>query len=46
MSERGRAAVLARHTFADRAAVLVAAAGPLWDARPRVIDPGGTDPPG
>jgi Glycosyl transferases group 1 len=45
MSERGRTAVLARHTFAHRAAVLVDAAGPLWAVRPRIIDPGGTRPP-
>jgi hypothetical protein len=45
MSERGRAAVLARHTFAHRAKVLVEAAAPLWAARPRVIEPGGDRPP-
>jgi hypothetical protein len=35
--ERGRAAVLARHTFAHRAATLVAAARPLWESRPAWI---------
>ena len=34
MSERGREAVLARHTFAHRAETLVAAARPLWERRP------------
>ncbi|HEY2888692.1 MAG TPA: glycosyltransferase, partial [Candidatus Limnocylindrales bacterium] len=37
MSERGRAAVLARHTFGLRAAAIVAAAGPLWAQRPPAI---------
>ncbi|HLY15073.1 MAG TPA: glycosyltransferase [Candidatus Limnocylindrales bacterium] len=40
LSERGRAAVLARHTFASRAASLVAVAGPLWAKRPTSISPG------
>jgi glycosyltransferase involved in cell wall biosynthesis len=39
MSDRGRAAVLARHTFALRAASLVAAAAPLWAERPPEISP-------
>ncbi|MGH2465730.1 MAG: CgeB family protein, partial [Candidatus Limnocylindrales bacterium] len=46
LSARGRAAVLARHTFGRRAAVLRDAAGPLWAARPRLIDPDGSGPPG
>ena len=37
MSERGREAVLARHTFAHRAEALVAAARPLWERRPAGI---------
>jgi hypothetical protein len=45
MSERGRAAVLARHTFAHRAKFLVEAAGSLWAARPRIIEPGSDRPP-
>jgi hypothetical protein len=37
MHERGRAAVLARHTFAHRAEALVSAARPLWERRPLAI---------
>ena len=37
MGEHGRAAVLARHTFAHRAGALVAAARPLWERRPARI---------
>ncbi len=39
MAERGRAVVLARHTFAHRAQALVEAARPHWAERPRGIAP-------
>jgi glycosyltransferase involved in cell wall biosynthesis len=42
VAERGRAAVLARHTFEQRAAAILAAMGPLLESRPPAVSPAPT----